>query len=160
MHPVSPVRDILDRSLKTSWIVAVALAAKLAPARPRDAAAILAGQLIAFLHFIFLRKIVKLFTERRERGPLSVVIASKILVIYGGLFAFIAWGRLGYAALCAGFAITFAVLFLKSMLLAFGAGPASLMRRSRVKGSLGAILLAVSLTASSMTVARAQTTGP
>jgi len=65
MQPVRPVRDILDRSLRASWIVAVALAASLAPAHPRDAAAILAGQLIAFIHFVFLRKIVKLFTEGR-----------------------------------------------------------------------------------------------
>jgi len=42
---------------------------------------------------------------------------------------------MGYAPLCIGFALPFLVLFLKSILLAFGAGPASLMRRG--KGGLG-----------------------
>src|SRR6266850_1360745 len=168
MHPVPPVRDILDRSLRTSWIVAVALAATLAPARPRDAAAILAGQLIAFLHFIFLRKIVKLFTEGRDaegrasgagRGQaLPLVIAAKVALVHGGLLALMAWGRMSYAPLCSGFALPFLVLFLKSILLAFGGGPASLLRRPRIKqtaGTLGAIVLGMSLTTA--TLGHAQT---
>jgi F-type H+-transporting ATPase subunit a len=139
MHAVPSVHDILDRSLKTSWIVAVALAAALAPALPRDAAAILAGQLIAFLHFIFLRKIVKLFTERRAaKGSLPLVITAKVTLVYGGLLGLMAWGGLGYAPICIGFALPFLVLFLKSILLAFGAGPASLTRRGK-KGVLGSV---------------------
>jgi len=168
MHPVPPVRDILDRSLRTSWIVAVALAATLAPARPRDAAAILAGQLIAFLHFIFLRKIVKLFTESRASGrgrsALPLLITAKVTLVYGGLLALLAWGRMGYAPLCIGFALPFLVLFLKSILLAFGAGPASLTRRGK-RGTLGSLgnagltaLLLVSLAAivAAPAIARAQ----
>jgi len=129
MHPVPPVRDILDRSLRTSWIVAVALAATLAPARPRDAAAILAGQLIAFLHFIFLRKIVKLFTEGRRDGRILLAIAAKVALVYGGLAALMTWVGVRYLPLCAGFALPFLMLFLKSIMLALGAGPASLTAR-------------------------------
>ncbi len=138
MNLVRPGRDILDRALSASWIAAVALAAALAPAHPRDALAILAGQLIAFLHFIFLRKIVKLFTEGRDAGgpALPMVIAAKVALVYGGLLALIAWGHLGYAPLCVGFALPFLVLFLKSMMLAFGGSPASLTRRLK-NGALG-----------------------
>ena len=128
--------DILSRALRTSWIVALALAASLAPASPRDAAAILAGQLIAALHFLFLRKIVKLFTERRGGAGLSLAIGAKTLLVYGGLFLLIRSGQVRYAPLCVGFALPFLVLFLKSMMLAFGAGPASLTRRLK-KGALG-----------------------
>jgi len=148
MQQSLPNRDVLDRALRTSWIVAVALAAALAPARPWDAAAILAGQLIAFLHFIFLRKIVKLFTEKRGAGALEVadrsgfaalpfLITAKVLVVYGGMFALLASRRFGYAPLCVGFALPFLTLFLKSIMLAFGAGPASLMRRA--KGGIGSV---------------------
>jgi F-type H+-transporting ATPase subunit a len=129
MGLVRPGRDVLDRSLRTSWIVALTVALFLAPARPYDALAVLAGQLIAFLHFIFLSKIVKLFTQKRA---ILLPVLGKVLVVYGGLLALMAWGKLRYAPLCAGFAIPFAVMFLKSILLAFGAGPASLMRRARV----------------------------
>jgi F-type H+-transporting ATPase subunit a len=137
MDQARPGHDILSRALRNSWIVAFVLAACLAPARPRDAAAILAGQLIAALHFIFLRKIVKLFTERRGGAGLSLAIAAKTLLVYGGLFALIMYGQVRYAPLCAGFALPFVILFLKSMMLAFGAGPASLTRRLK-KGALGA----------------------
>ena len=136
MDPARSGHDILSRALRTSWIVALALAASLAPSRPRDAAAILAGQLIAALHFIFLRKIVKLFTERRGGAGLSLAVGAKTLLVYGGLFLLIQSDQVRYAPLCAGFALPFLVLFLKSMMLAFGAGPASLTRRLK-KGALG-----------------------
>ncbi len=139
MQPALPQRDILDRALRTSWIAALALAATLAPARPITAATILAGQLIAFLHFVFLRKIVKLFTERRgaaggatdaPRGMgLPLVIGAKLALVYGGLAALIVWGRVEYVPLCVGFALPFLMMFLKSIMLAFGAGPASLTTR-------------------------------
>lgn len=129
-------RDILDRALRTSWVVAAALAAALAPAHPRDSIAILAGQLVAFLHFIFLRKIVKLFTEGRG---FALTIVAKIAVVYGGLLVLMAWGKMSYAPLCIGFALPFLVLFLRSMMLAFGAGPSSLTRRGAL--GLGASLL-------------------
>jgi F-type H+-transporting ATPase subunit a len=136
MDQARPGHDILSRALRSSWIVALVLAAALAPARPRDAAAILAGQLIAALHFIFLRKIVRLFTERRGGAGLSLAIGAKTLLVYGGLFALIRSGQVRYAPLCSGFALPFLAMFLKSMMLAFGAGPASLTRRLK-KGALG-----------------------
>ena len=136
MDQARPGHDILSRALRNSWIVALVLAAFLAPARPRDAAAILAGQLIAALHFIFLRKIVKLFTERRGGAGLSLAITAKTLLVYGGLVVLIRTGQVRYAPLCAGFALPFLILFLKSMMLAFGAGPASLTRRPK-KGAFG-----------------------
>ena len=106
MDQARPGRDMLDRSLRTSWIVAATVALFLAPARPYDALAILAGQLVAYFHFIFLAKIVKLFTQKRS---IALLLAGKVLVVYGGLLALIAWGRIRYAPLCAGFAIPFAV---------------------------------------------------
>ena len=145
---------MLDRSLRTSWIVAGALALALASTQPYDALALLAGEVISTLHFIFLRKIVKLFTEKR--GGLALAIIGKVLVVYGGLFALMTWDKIRYAPLCAGFAIPFAVLFLKSMLLAFGAGPASLTRRA--KGAM--FVLAVVGASVLATTAHAQTSGP
>jgi F-type H+-transporting ATPase subunit a len=139
MEQALPKRDLLDRALRTSWIVALVLSATVVPGRPGDAAAILAGQLIAFLHFIFLRKIVKLFTEGRasaSRGAgsrsdarLPLVIAAKMVLVYGGLAALMAWGGVRYVPLCVGFALPFLILFLKSIMLALGAGPASLTTR-------------------------------
>jgi F-type H+-transporting ATPase subunit a len=130
MEQARPGHDILSRALRTSWIVALALAAALAPARPHDAAAILAGQLIAALHFLFLRKIVKLFTERRGGAGLSLAIGAKTLLVYGGLVLLIRSGQVGYAPLCVGFALPFLVMFLKSLMLGLGAGPASVFRRN------------------------------
>ena len=129
MDQARPGRDILDRALRTSWLAALALAATVAPGRPRDAAAILAGQLLAFLHFIFLRKIVKLFTEGRRDPRLALMIAAKVTLVYGGLAALITLGGVRYVPLCAGFALPFLMLFLKSIMLALGAGPASLTAR-------------------------------
>ncbi|HYQ96560.1 MAG TPA: F0F1 ATP synthase subunit A [Candidatus Eisenbacteria bacterium] len=129
MDQAGPGHDMLHRALGTSWIVALALAAAVAPGRPRDAAAILAGQLIAFLHFIFLTKIVKLFTEGRRDARLPLAITAKVALVYGGLAALIAWGGVGYVPLCVGFALPFLTLFLRSIMLALGAGPASLTTR-------------------------------
>jgi len=130
MDQARPGRDILDRALRTSWLAALALAATVvAPGRPRDAAAILAGQLLAFLHFISLRKIVKLFTEGRRDPRLALMIAAKVTLVYGGLAALITMGGVRYVPLCAGFALPFLMLFLKSIMLALGAGPASLTAR-------------------------------
>jgi len=153
MDHARPGRDVLDRSLRTSWIVAGALALALASTQPYDALALLAGEVISTLHFIFLRKIVKLFTEKR--GGLTLAIIGKVLVVYGGLFALMTWDKIRYAPLCAGFAIPFAVLFLKSMMLAFGAGPASLTRRA--KGAM--LVLAVVGASAFATTAHAQTSG-
>ncbi|TMQ62169.1 MAG: F0F1 ATP synthase subunit A [Candidatus Eisenbacteria bacterium] len=129
MDQARPGRDILDRALRTSWLAALALAATVAPGRPRDAAAILAGQLLAFLHFTSLRKIVKLFTEGRRDRRLALMIAAKVTLVYGGLAALITLGGVRYVPLCAGFALPFLMLFLKSIMLALGAGPASLTAR-------------------------------
>jgi len=154
MDQVRPGRDVLDRSLRTSWIVAGALALTLASTQPYDALALLAGEVISTLHFIFLRKIVKLFTEKR--GGLALAIVGKVLVVYGGLFALMTWDKIRYAPLCAGFALPFAILFLKGLMLAFGAGPASLTRRA--KGAM--LVLAILGAAALATPAHAQTSGP
>jgi len=143
MQTPRPGRDILDRALRASWLAAIFIALVLAPSHPYDALSLLAGQLIAFLHFIFLRKIVKLFTEKR--GGAGALIAIKLVLVYGGLMALMSWGRVQYAPLCAGFALPFAALFLKSMMLAFGAGPASLMRRGK-PAVLVAMFLALAVT--------------
>jgi F-type H+-transporting ATPase subunit a len=145
MQTPRPGRDILDRALRASWLAAIFIALVLAPSHPYDALSLLAGQVIAFLHFISLRKIVKLFTEKR--GGAGALIAIKLVLVYGGLMALMSWGRVQYAPLCAGFALPFAALFLKSMMLAFGAGPASLWRRPRQSvggsGASGAAVIAI-----------------
>jgi len=145
MQTPRPGRDILDRALRASWLAAIFIALVLAPSHPYDALSLLAGQLIAFLHFMFLRKIVKLFTEKR--GGAGALIAIKLVLVYGGLMALMSWGRVRYAPLCAGFALPFLALFLKSMMLAFGAGPASLWRRPRQpvggSGVSGAAVIAI-----------------
>ena len=122
-------QDLLSRSLRTSWLVAIALAALLLPGRAVDGLSLLAGQLIAFVNFIFLRKIVKLFTEGRRDRRLALMIAAKVTLVYGGLAALITLGGVRYVPLCAGFALPFLMLFLKSIMLALGAGPASLTAR-------------------------------
>ena len=63
--------NLLRRSLRASWLVALALAALLLPARPADAGSIVAGQLICALNFFFLAKLVKLFTEGRGASALA-----------------------------------------------------------------------------------------
>ena len=141
MQPPRPGRDILDRALRASWLAAIFIAGVLAPSHPYDALSLLAGQLIAFLHFIFLGKIVKLFTEKR--GGAGGLILLKLVLVYGGLTALMSWGKVRYAPLCAGFALPFLVLFLKSMMLAFGAGPASLTRR--MKSPLVLLFLALAM---------------
>ena len=142
MHADRPGRDILDRALRTSWLAAIFIAGVLAPSYPFEALSLFAGQLIAFLHFIFLRKIVKLFTEKR--GGAGALIAIKLVLVYGGLMALMSWGKVRYAPLCAGFALPFAAMFLKSMMIAFGAGPASLTRRGK-PAALALLFLALAV---------------
>src|SRR5437867_11830906 len=89
-------QDLLSRSLRTSWLVAIALAALLLPGRAVDGLSLLAGQLIAFVNFIFLRKIVKLFTDRRDlaaaqpsalpQGRLLLGVTPKRPPVSGGCF--------------------------------------------------------------------------
>jgi F-type H+-transporting ATPase subunit a len=144
----APGTDLLRRSLTASWIVAFALAALLLYA-PRRAASVVPGSSSA-RSTVFLRKIVKLFTGgtagRTDRGRVARRDAAilgwatlKLLIVYGGAFALVRltpWTRL--IPLRARALASLATLFLKSIMLAFGTGPASLTRRAtQTVASLG-----------------------
>jgi len=122
---------MLSRGLRTSWLVAAALAGLLLPGKPYDALGILAGQLIMAVNFVFLRRLVKLFTERTaaSRGPFAFALIVKIALVYGGLAAVLAFGRIRYVPFTVGLGLPLVVLFLKSILLAFGQGPSSIFAR-------------------------------
>ena len=141
-------KDLLSRSLRTSWLVALALTALLLPSRPDAALALAAGQLIAWLNFVFLRALVKLFTDRAvatpdaraplPQGRIMFVATVKTLLVYGGAFALIRGAGVEFAPFMVGLGLPLATLFLKSIMLAFGNGPSSLVRQATATvGSLG-----------------------
>ena len=84
--------------------MALAFAGLLAPSRPYAAASLLAGQLLAALNFLFLERLVKLFTQASlSKAPADAAGARagvlgwgglKLAVIYGGAFALTRWSRL------------------------------------------------------------------
>lgn len=96
---------------------------------------------MAALNFFFLEKLVKLFTEAAlartpaEAAPVRarflLLASAKVALIYGGAFALTRWRGLDYVALLAGLTVPLLTLFLKSVMLALGSGPATLWRRAR-----------------------------
>jgi len=129
-----PVKDLLSRSLRTSWVLALALTALLLPSRPGMALAVAAGQLIAASNFVFLRALVGLFTERRgaalPQGRILLTVISKVLFVYGGAFALIRVVGVAFAPFALGLGLPLLTLFLKSIMTAFGPGRSGMMRRA------------------------------
>ncbi len=131
---------MLIRSLKASWLVALALVAVLLPSRPSAALALAAGQILAALNFFFIEKLVKLFTQSaisRNKGQKAalpggffVLAGLKIAVVYGALIALVVSRSVEPLPLVLGFSIPLFALFLKSIMLAFGSGPSSWVRRA------------------------------
>ncbi|HEX7079287.1 MAG TPA: F0F1 ATP synthase subunit A [Candidatus Eisenbacteria bacterium] len=84
---------------------------------------------------------MKLFTEAAlartpaEAAPVRarflLLASAKVALIYGGAFALTRWRGLDYVALLAGLTVPLLTLFLKSVMLALGSGPATLWRRAR-----------------------------
>lgn len=146
-------QDLLARSLRASWLVALALAGLLLPSRPRDAFAIVAGQLVCFLNFVLLGVLVKLFTDPARRGSrvdphgprdwprgrFVLFALAKGTLVYGGCFALVRWSGVRYLPFVVGLGLPLLVLVLKSLLLAFGRGPSSIFARraSETVRSLG-----------------------
>ena len=131
---------LLHRSLGAAWLLALALTALYLPSDPRAAISILAGQSLTAANFFFLDRLVKLFTQstlsagRGTKAPLPgtffALAAVKLLVVYGGAFALIASRLVTPIGLGVGLGLPLLALFLKSVMLALGAGPHSLMRRA------------------------------
>jgi len=132
--------SLLNRSLRMSWLVALSIVALLLPTRPSAAIAVAAGQILAALNFFFLGKLVKLFTQsavaKREGhsaslpGSFFTCLGLKIALVYGVLIALVVTRAVEPLALMGGFSIPLLTLFLKSIMLAFGKGPSSWVRRA------------------------------
>ena len=121
-------------------MIAAVLTALILPKHPHAAISLAAGQLLAALNFFFLEKLVKLFThatvERSSGGSGSLpgrfyaYAGLKLTFVYGavGVLVLTQWAE--PFPLLAGFSIPLLALFLKSLMLAFGSGPNSLVRRA------------------------------
>ena len=132
--------SLLSRSLRGSWLVALALIALLLPSRPSAAIAVAVGQILAVLNFFFLGRLVKLFTQsaasKREGrdaslpGSFFLHLGLKVVLVYVPLVALVVTRGVEPLALMGGFSIPLLTLFLKSVMLAFGSGPSSWVRRA------------------------------
>jgi F-type H+-transporting ATPase subunit a len=148
-----PEPNLLARSLRASWLLALALAGLLAPQHPLAALSILAGQLLGASNFFFLERLVKLFTgsafprdgeartgtgsairSRAASRPLPGSFlgwaALKVLVVYGGAFVLIRAGAVEFLPLVAGLSLPLLALVLKSFSMALGFGPSRDSRRA------------------------------
>ena len=121
-------------------MIAAVLTAVILPKHPHAALSLAAGQLLAALNFFFLEKLVKLFTHafvaRREGGTgglpgrFFAFASLKVALVYGVGAALTLSRRVDLIPLLAGFSLPLLALFLKSLMLAFGSGPNSLVRRA------------------------------
>ena len=121
-------------------MIAAVLTAWILPKHPHAALSLAAGQVIAALNFFFLEKLVKLFTHavvaRRDGGSGSLpgrffaLAGLKILLVYGAVAVLTISHWVELFPLLAGFSLPLLALFLKSLMLAFGSGPNSLVRRA------------------------------
>jgi F-type H+-transporting ATPase subunit a len=164
---------ILQRSLRASWLLALAIVGLLAPSHPVAALCIAAGQILAALNFFFLEKLVKLFTHASlSASPAEGAVARlrflgwtsvKLLVVYGGAFALTRWERLQIWPLVAGLSLPMTVIFLKALMLAATSGWSPLRTRHGGRGSVAmkaasSLLLAAAI--SSGAAAALATTSP
>jgi len=121
-------------------MIAAVLTALILPKHPYAALALAAGQLLSALNFFFLEKLVKLFTHatvtRREGGSGSLpgrffaFAGLKVTLVYGAVAALTLARWVEPLPFLAGFSLPLLALFLKSLMLAFGSGPNSLVRRA------------------------------
>ena len=162
--------SLLGRSLRTSWLLAVALCALLLPARPVAALSLALGQILAAINFFFLEKIVKVVTHSAAAGPrrplpgsFYAILSAKFLIVYGAALALVASRALDVLTLAVGLSLPLLALFLRSIMLALR--PDLLNRRgastANGAGRIAMILAAVLLLAPAMArVASAQTNEP
>ena len=153
--------------------MALALAGLLAPTRPFAAASLLAGQLLMAVNFLFLAKLVKLFTGAAfASNPAEAAGARarsfgwgalKVAVVYGGAFTLTRWRGLDLLALIAGLTVPLAALFLKAVMLALVPAASGLRARRAVRsaaGPLAAIVLAAALALPALTPSSAAAQEP
>ena len=143
MRPAPNGTDLLQRSIRASWLLALALATLALPKDPAAAISILAGEGIMAANFFFLARLVKLFTERvageargtasaRATRDLSILLwgGAKLAVVYGGAFALTRWRPLEFLPLLLGLSMPLLAIVLKAIMLALGAGPSPVLRRA------------------------------
>jgi F-type H+-transporting ATPase subunit a len=126
MHPAAKP-TLLGRSLRISWLLALALVALLLPGKPAAAISLAAGQALAAINFFFLEKIVKLITysatpgaARRPLPPaVYAILSAKFTIVYGAALALVASGQVDVVYLAAGLSLPLLALFLKSIMIAF-----------------------------------------
>jgi F-type H+-transporting ATPase subunit a len=121
-------------------VTAAVLTALILPKHPLAALSLAAGQLLAALNFFFLEKLVKLFTHAfvaQGKGGAGALPGRffafaflKVALVYGATAALTFSRRVDLLPLLAGFSLPLLALFLKSLMLAFGSGPNSLVRRA------------------------------
>lgn len=128
----------LARAIWTSWLAAFALAGLLLPRTPGIALAIIAGQSLMAINFLFLDKLVKLFTHamlpgtgnRQIPGRFFGYASLKVLLVYGGAFALIRSGAVPFLPLVGGLSLPLLVLFLQSLMRAAGYAASPFSRRA------------------------------
>lgn len=142
MRPALDGPNLMERSLLASVWMALAFVALLLPAHPAAAISLAAGECIMAANFLFLARLVKLFTERRPgaRFRFLAVASVKSAVVYGGAFALTRWRSLEYLPLVYGLSTPLAALVLKAIMQALGFGPSWLTRRAtRTAGPSGSV---------------------
>ncbi len=151
MHPAAKP-NLLGRSLRTSWLLALALVAVLLPGKPAAAIALAAGQALAAINFFFLEKIVKLITYSATSGaarrPLPpafyAILSTKFMIVYGAAVALVGSGLVDVAYLAAGLSLPLLALFLKSTMIALrpdGAEREAGSRSASTAGRLATVAL-------------------
>lgn len=133
MRPAQDGPNLMERSVRASFWMALALVAFLLPAHPAAALSLAAGQCIMAANFFFLARLVKLFTERGRGArelPMLGLGLLKTVVVYGGAFAITRWRSLEYLPLLLGLSMPLLALLLKSIMQAIGFGPSPLSRRA------------------------------
>ena len=116
------------------------MTALILPKHPHAAISLAAGQLLAALNFFFLEKLVKLFTHaavaRSEGGSGSLpggfyaYAGLKVTFVYAAVAVLTLTKWAEPFSLLGGFSLPLLALFLKSLMLAFGSGSNSLVRRA------------------------------
>jgi F-type H+-transporting ATPase subunit a len=146
MHPAAKP-TLLGRSLRTSWLLALALFALLLPGKPTAAISLAAGQALAAINFFFLEKIVKLITYSATSGaarrPLPpavyAILSAKFTIVYGAALALVGSGLVDVVYLAAGLSLPLLALFLKSIMIAFRPGAAERGAASRSASTAGTL---------------------
>lgn len=117
------------------------IGATLLPTHPKASLALAAGQGLAALNFFFLDKLVKLFTQaamdgtdpkdRALRWQFLTLAGLKLILVYGCAFALLRTRLIAPIPFAAGFTLPLLMLFLKSIMQAFGSSGTVVRRTTR-----------------------------